>query len=97
MTDFDYNIESVRQSWAWRTARSAVLNHALSSWRKDGPAKAMERLRSLWKMRLLDLRDAGLPRSAGKDHQYLRNCPPFGVRTSVTGRCCQRALICPFC
>lgn len=55
-------------------------------------------LRTVWRQRVLDLRDGGWkffcnPRWVN----IARNCPPCGVRTKTHGWTCQQTVFCPYC
>lgn len=104
MPDFHYEILDDQLGWCARAMRAAVFGPLFGpNWRGWPAARPHDKLRRLWHRALLRFMEAGWTalesdgRDGNKYHQYLRNCPPFGVETRARGRVCNKALLCPFC
>lgn len=94
--DYKYQVEEVRTAFRYCACRNAVLYPLVRS--GEGIPMAMTRLRDLWHARTSVMRDTHWPQVRDPlGLQYARNCPPFGVLTDDTGRCCQIRSVCPFC
>lgn len=106
--DYRYDIESIREAYRYRALRMAVFTPLFGKdWIEAGCSKArakdcavdhLHKLRTLWRARLGELREAGWPPvQDGKGLQFLRNCPPFGCHTGKAAYPCRRRQVCPFC
>lgn len=96
---YDYDVASVRQAYRYKAARSAVLNPLLGRWwHSTDVAGAMKKLRSLWHKHLRIMQQAGWVKlsNGNRNLVYAANCPPFGVMTKQSARCCKLSF-CPFC
>lgn len=104
LSDYKFPVHAVRNAYRYRAMRAAVFFPVFGhDWFTHDVVDLLDDLRRRWKKRLRSLAKAGWqPTSSGKSllkvqYQYLRNCPPFGVKTSVVSKPCSRPLICPFC
>lgn len=91
--------ENVVLGYGQDAMRSAVLGQLFrDSFMTSPPEELLERLRKLWYARLGSLKKANFfPNKSDIDWTYLRNCPPFGVRSGTISKCCRLSRICPFC
>lgn len=81
-----------------RAARVCILRPFFTFDERKNAALALWLLRKRWYARLVDLREAGWTVLADpKKLTYASNCPPVGVKTSFTTRCCNKSRVCPFC
>lgn len=99
MADYNYKIQQIVDGYPARAMRGAVLGSLLSSleFKEHKIRRMMANVRKQWHARLVTLRKAKWePILDGTDYQYMRNCPPFGVKTKSVARSCGRKF-CPFC
>lgn len=97
-----FRIVSVRGAYRHLACRRAVL-HVLTRFGHENTLPRLQRafdsLRTIWHARLGSLMAANWD-AIGRDKlklTYMRNCPPFGVKTGTEARRCKRPLVCPFC
>lgn len=102
LVDFDFDVLSVHKSWRSRAMLRAVCAPILRrKWPGIGVPAALARIRKIWRMRVLALRDVEGKHDyhpfADMNFQGARNCPPFGVKTKETAFTCDHPMVCPFC
>lgn len=99
MADIRYAIVEPLATGVSAAMRMAVLTPVLGVGADKDLQQAFDRLRHRWHDCLVGVRKAGwAPARRLRDFQYMRNCPPFGVRTDVSNmHTCKRATVCPFC
>ncbi len=99
MVDFNYICLPSRGN-VYRACHCAVFR----SLRPAHPGSTVSgRIHSIlksWRIRVSILSDHGWSCAQGKDFQYIRNCPPYGIQVidenPAARRCCRRR-ICPWC
>jgi hypothetical protein len=99
MADFDYACIPISGN-VYRACRSAVLRPLLRKVEGETVGDRYERLLRSWRVRASALTTHGWHCGVGNGFQYLRNCPPFGIRKtieSVKANRCKRTRICPWC
>src|SRR4051794_6708136 len=81
--DLRFHVQSVRLASRWKATRYAVFSSILSqAWKEKGVPWAFDMLYLLWRQRLDELRAEGwVPIQNDTNFTYIRNCPPFGVKT----------------
>jgi hypothetical protein len=96
--DRTFKVTSVRGATRHQFLRNAVVGPLFGSNVLRSPALALKLVRGFWHGLLLQLErlewDA-LPDR--RSVQYMRNCPPFGVKTDDRAYRCNRSFFCPFC
>jgi hypothetical protein len=99
MADIEYRVIAVRRAYRYRAMRGAVFFPLFgANWLRRTPEESLSKLRRMWYKRIRSLKKAGWARLPDElATQYMRNCPPFGVITKSSARCCNVALLCPFC
>lgn len=97
----DFDVGRVFEAYRHRAVRRAVM---IPLFGKQAPTvlldipKALDLVRTKWRRRCYQLSKAGWhPLRTWSAVTYAGNCPPFGVQTTTTARCCRRPLACPFC
>lgn len=99
MADFHYVCTPVIGN-VYRACRGAVLWPLLRKQGGEQTADRIARVLQRWRIRAAVLSQHGWHCAQGKDLQYVRNCPPFGIRLtndSVFAVRCKRGRICPWC
>lgn len=102
-SDKVFKVRRVRRAYRFDACYRAVLIPTLGVrpsqvWNEAEMDIALDRLRYMWRSRLVALRSAGWAiLKTGKNNIYARNCPPFGVLTDSVSRPCNRPKLCPFC
>jgi len=102
-TDIKWELEYTPKSFRQTACRLCVIRRLWSSIPTDKRAVDSDKLTiktsGLYRMLLTNLRKEGWARLAdNKKFQFVRNCPPAGVRTKkASGQTCQLDDICPFC
>ena len=98
--DKKYVPTAILDTYPHRAMRYAVLAPLVGSadYIKHDIPKMLSLLRNQWSARISAMaKEAQWKPAMGKGHYYLRNCPPFGVKTDDTFRRCKQRRICPFC
>jgi len=102
-TDIKWELEYSPRSYRQRACRLCLIRRLYDGMETKERAVASDRLAiktsGLYRMLLTKLRNEGWARLANnKKFQFIRNCPPAGVRTKkASGQSCQLDHICPFC
>lgn len=94
--DYEFVIDRVDKGPHARAQRRAVFGPVFRDWKTSTVAR-MEALRKIWHGRLYSLAEAGWAPALEVPGQYLRNCPPFGAKSTPRAYPCHRTLLCPFC
>lgn len=100
MADHAYQITAVSDLSRQRAVRYAVFNGLFpDAWYVDRHARALVAAAyKRWRYVLVKLRESGWYRVKYLlDFQYMRNCPPCGVKTGHESRSCGCTRVCPWC
>ncbi len=101
--EIDYEVKDICGAYRYRAMHYAVFTPICGrKWLKHGRhgvCMCVKQLRKAWNVRLKELQAAEwMPLDTRRAHTYMRNCPPFGVRTDrMDTRPCKRASLCPNC